>query len=486
MPPNVSQSINDARQVGSWFKRRRALMDQLRVTPQFTCVSGPCRGDQAFVDQVPFRLGRGHNNQLVLSDPGAAGLHAIVTRNGLGNYTIVSAKPDEYPVYVRRFGRFKVAGHLRLQDRMVIRLGRRGPQLRFRYLGEREARSSIVGSVLGGGQQEELLPDSQVRTRLEQMWQGGRLAETDRHYVHQAARHLGTLHTYRRWLLTGAVLLIAITSVLVYHRLVLDQKKVELARAREQLGQKWSWSQTASQPVQGGQAQPNDDDRSSMLLSNDRTARGITTIMTGFGIEHPHVSVNFVNLVKLEIDHQVEHLLRDTDLEGFLDRYRKYHPRIEEIFKKEYQLPPSLAYVAWIESEYYTDAESEKGALGMWQFMAPSAAQYGLITDKGEDFRQDFETSTRAAARYMSDLLAQFGMDQFMIALVAYNWGPDNVLGVFRKYRLWQPPQRTLPFILGLRDDKGVSALPEETQSYVPRFFAANLIGSDMSFYLGR
>ena len=182
----------------------------------------------------------------------------------------------------------------------------------------------------------------------------------------------------------------------------------------------------------------------------------------------------------------VEHLLRDSDLEGFLDRYRRYHPKIEDIFRKEYQLPKSAAYVAWIESEYYLDAESEKGALGMWQFTAKTAQDYGLITDKGEDYRQDFGRSTRAAAQYISDLLAEFGMDRFMVALAAYNWGPDNVLRVFRRNRLWLPAQRTFPFMLQLRMRDGTPELPPETRRYVPRFFAANLIGSDMSFYLGR
>ncbi len=471
----VMVTPGDTRGLKNWFKKRRLYKDQLRAAPEFKSISGATKGQAAFVDRLPFRIGKGDNNQLVLKDPAVAGLHAIVNKNSLGGYAMASVKPQEYPILVRRWGRFRPTGYVVLRDKMVIRLGPQGPRVRYRFLGEGEGEG-------GAPRPQALLPETQVRTRLDQMFASGRLADQDRHYVKQASRHLATLHTYRKLLVIGCVAMLLLIGFVVASQIMVGQKDRELKNARAQLTGRWAWSQ-----AEASETKPEErPDENEFMLTADRTTKGILNVMTAFKVEQPTINLQLVNMVKNEIEAMVEHLLRDSDLEGFLDRYRRYHPQIEEIFRKEYQLPPAAAYVAWIESEYYLDAESDKGALGMWQFTADTAEAYGLITDKGEDYRQDFGRSTRAAARYLSDLLAQFGMDRFMVALAAYNWGPDNVLGVFRRNRLWQPAQRTFPFLLQLRKRDGTPEIPLETRRYVPKFFAANLIGSDMSFYLGR
>lgn len=482
---SVREVFADSKAIGSGLSKRKAFKQQLKEQPHLRCFSGPCKGEESFVGTHPFRVGRGHNNQFVLNDPNVDGVHFVITKNALGNYTLTAAAYKGTPIFARRWGRYREVSTLALTDKQVFRLGKQGPKIQYRYLGTTNSGQQFSNLFGGDTQGMELLPETQVRTRLDQMVVHGRLADQERHYVRQASSYLSFINAYRRWFLILSIGIIIVLGAMVYFKTTDSQKEIELARTREQLKQKWSVEALNSrdtQPADGATA----DERADAMLANDRTARGIMNVMAGFGIQNPNLTYTFVNLVKAEVERERTRMLLESDLEGFLERYRRYHARIEDIFRKEFSLPPSLAYVAWIESDYWIDAESEKGALGMWQFIVPTAIDYQLITPKGEDFRQDFERSTRAAGRFLSDLLAQFGMDNFMIALSAYNWGPRNVLDVFKKYRLWQPSQRSFPFVIQLRGEKGTMAIPEETMHYVPRFFAANLIGSDLAFYIGQ
>src|SRR5205814_566824 len=80
-------------------------------------------------------------------------------------------------------------------------------------------------------------------------------------------------------------------------------------------------------------------------------------------------------------------------------------------------------YVAWTESVFGPAARSPAGAAGMWQFMPHNARRFQLRVDAAIDERLDPEKSTRAAARYLAMLLAEFGADSFMLALASYNSG---------------------------------------------------------------
>ncbi len=133
-------------------------------------------------------------------------------------------------------------------------------------------------------------------------------------------------------------------------------------------------------------------------------------------------------------------------------------------------MPPLLHYVAAIESGYRREAKSQAGAVGIWQFMPRTAADYGLRVDGGGDEREDPEKATRAAAQYLQHLVFEFGSDALLLALAGYNYGQERVRGRLKKLEdpfhdrsYWRLVERGL--------------LPAETAAYVARFAAAALAG---------
>jgi membrane-bound lytic murein transglycosylase D len=132
----------------------------------------------------------------------------------------------------------------------------------------------------------------------------------------------------------------------------------------------------------------------------------------------------------------------------------------------EYDLPHELIYLAMIESGLSDRARSSVGAVGTWQFMAPTAAAFGLRRSWWFDERRDLELSTRAAAQYLSQLYGRFG--NWALVLAAYNAGENRVARQIR-YKG--------------HDDYWRMHLPRQTSEYVPKFIAATRIGENPERY---
>jgi soluble lytic murein transglycosylase-like protein len=149
----------------------------------------------------------------------------------------------------------------------------------------------------------------------------------------------------------------------------------------------------------------------------------------------------------------------DKRLRRSLDRVQQLRPIIDSIFRQA-GLPSELVAVALVESGGETTATSPKGARGVWQFMPETARLYGLVVDCARDERLDIAKETRAAARYLRDLHAQFG--DWKLALAAYNAGEQAVLAAMVK-------THTASYDL-LSSSR---ALPAETRAYVPAVISA-------------
>jgi membrane-bound lytic murein transglycosylase D len=150
-------------------------------------------------------------------------------------------------------------------------------------------------------------------------------------------------------------------------------------------------------------------------------------------------------------------------------RSGRYHDMMVNILKEE-GVPQDLIYLAQAESGFHPLAVSRVGARGIWQFMASRARGYGLQHNMWVDDRQDPEKSTRAAARHLRDLYAQFG--DWYLAMAAYNSGPGTVQAAVKRTGyadFWELYQRNV--------------LPKETRNYIPIILAMTIVSKNLSQY---
>jgi soluble lytic murein transglycosylase-like protein len=160
---------------------------------------------------------------------------------------------------------------------------------------------------------------------------------------------------------------------------------------------------------------------------------------------------------------------RRAVVERWLTRSGRFLPMILDIFRQK-GLPEELVFTAMIESGFDPVAVSRAGAKGLWQFMAPTARQYGLRVDRWLDERLDPEKATVAAANYLSDLYKIFGSWELVHA--AYNAGEMKVLRAIQG--------------TGTRDFwslTGSRFLRDETKNFVPAIHAVTIIGQEPEQY---
>jgi membrane-bound lytic murein transglycosylase D len=157
----------------------------------------------------------------------------------------------------------------------------------------------------------------------------------------------------------------------------------------------------------------------------------------------------------------------DADISAAMDRGEQYSDMISEKLA-ERDMPQELYYLAMIESEFKPKAKSRVAAVGLWQFMAGTARNFGLSVGHHVDERTNPAKSTDAALTYLSQLYDRFG--SWYLAAAAYNSGPGAV-------------SRALKKVTG--KTKGTDAdfyrispkLPKETRDYVPKLVAAARVG---------
>ena len=156
-------------------------------------------------------------------------------------------------------------------------------------------------------------------------------------------------------------------------------------------------------------------------------------------------------------------------LERALARSGRYDEMIRRVLKQE-GVPQDLMYLAQAESGFHPLAVSRVGARGMWQFMGSRAKGYGLQRNAWVDERQDPEKSTRAAARHLKDLYAEFG--DWYLAMAAYNSGPGRVQSAVKRTGyadFWELYRRNV--------------LPKETRNYVPIILAVTIMAKNPEQY---
>jgi len=153
----------------------------------------------------------------------------------------------------------------------------------------------------------------------------------------------------------------------------------------------------------------------------------------------------------------------------WIGRSAHYRELIQSTLR-ENEAPEDLMYLAMIESGFSPRATSHASAAGVWQFMSPTAREYGLRVDWWIDERRDPVKATQAAAVYLKRLHRMFG--DWHLAMAAYNGGMGRVQRAMRKTGakdFWELVE--------------LDALPKETQGYVPMILAAAIISKHPERY---
>lgn len=152
------------------------------------------------------------------------------------------------------------------------------------------------------------------------------------------------------------------------------------------------------------------------------------------------------------------------------NEYQKYAAAIADAENRYGILTDLLARLLYQESRFRADIiagakRSPVGALGIAQFMPDTGEDYGLVQFNAargvqgrkilSDLRTDPFASIDAAGRYLHALYSMFG--DWSSALMAYNWGPGNVLKYNRGERL-SLPLETSTYVAQITADVPVTA----------------------------
>ncbi len=108
----------------------------------------------------------------------------------------------------------------------------------------------------------------------------------------------------------------------------------------------------------------------------------------------------------------------------------RYDAAFREIMQS-HGLPEDLAYIPHVESSFQTNAKSNVGASGVWQFM-PATGRIYMTVNSQVDERYDPILSADGAARYLSQAYQRLG--SWPLAITSYNHGQGGMAKAKSQY----------------------------------------------------
>ncbi|HEX5885825.1 MAG TPA: serine/threonine-protein kinase [Pyrinomonadaceae bacterium] len=194
---------------------------------------------------------------------------------------------------------------------------------------------------------------------------------------------------------------------------------------------------------------------------------------------------NAVRFIKRYVDYRASKMIGPRDQESgsliaVYERAPPYVPMIARSFAAR-KVPVIIGiYLPVIESGYKPCSESQFGAKGLYQFLPSTAQAYGVSREE----MCDAEKMTPAAAHYIADRMAELGEDSQSVTLVllSYNRGAEWVRDSLRQLRGTENYARNYWTLLANRESLD-EAFRNETERYVPSFFAAAIIGENPAVF---
>ena len=206
-------------------------------------------------------------------------------------------------------------------------------------------------------------------------------------------------------------------------------------------------------------------------------ARSIAREMSGNDYQFTR---DFEATVQKHVDFYVQRIESDQAGRGTRSMFERAQPlaaTFSGIFKKHHVSPLIGLYLPAIESAYVNiQSPNMAGSIGMFQFLPKTGEQFGLTPID----LLDVEKSADAAARYIARNVKKFKDDPMKeaLAILAYNRGAGNVE---RDLALLVTAENEACSIcvLTANSSRLDATFQNENVYYVPRFFAAAIIGEN-------
>ncbi|MCA1575828.1 MAG: transglycosylase SLT domain-containing protein [Acidobacteria bacterium] len=235
----------------------------------------------------------------------------------------------------------------------------------------------------------------------------------------------------------------------------------------------------SAQTVQPGKRYE-DMSRAERLVFVGERARHIAREISGTDYQF---TTDFERDILKAVTHYAERIGKGgkIDLRLVLERGQAQAPTVNAVFRARNVSPLIGLYLAWIESEYMNlESRSSTAAVGMFQFLPSTGERYGLTA---QDLL-DVAKSADAAARYITDSVQVFKGDPMKeaLAVLAYNRGAQKTT---RELKLLLNEQNRQCSICALTADRSKrdETFGSEGVFYVPRFFAAAIIGENPQMF---
>lgn len=165
------------------------------------------------------------------------------------------------------------------------------------------------------------------------------------------------------------------------------------------------------------------------------------------------------------------------DARFIFERGHNVAPTVMAAFKAHNLSPLMGLYIPLIESEYTNiEKPNSVGAIGMFQFLPKTGQRFGMSPQE----LLDVEKSADAAARYIALNMERFKNDAMkeVLALLAYNRGERAVERDLASFINNENKACSICALTAQRD-KLDETFQTENVYYVPRFFAAAIIGEN-------